>query len=207
MVLPFSSACLSYAWAITCGGWPYSFLLRTSSLVVPACVCGSFLRRRSCVFLLSSCFVRGRRLLSLLLGFASLPLPAAPAVFRGVPCRRLPLGGYATFLAPDACPAPAVELCLWGLRCLWCGAWFSALCRALPPAPGVLRSFPCRRLPLGVSAFSGPVCLTSCCAGGVGWVAALPLCSQYIYTGWLAEVHWVLLLVTGSSHGGCDCSL
>ena len=123
-MLPFSSVCPSYAWAIAYGGWPDDFSLRTSSLVVPACFCGSFLMRRSCVFLLSSCSARGRRLLSLLLGFASVPLPAAPAVFRGVSCHRLPLGGYASFLAPDPCPAPAVELFLWGLRCLWCGACF-----------------------------------------------------------------------------------
>ena len=117
VVLPFSSVCLSYAWAIACSGWPYSFSMRPSSLVVPACFCGSFLLWRSCAFLLTCCSARGRRLLSLLLVFASVPLPAAPAVFRGVSCRRLPLGGYAPFLAPDACPAPAVELCLWGLRC------------------------------------------------------------------------------------------
>ena len=66
----------------------------------------------------SSCYARGRLLLSLLLGLASVPLPATPAVFRAVSCSRLPLGGYATFLAPVACPAPAVELCLLGLRCL-----------------------------------------------------------------------------------------
>ena len=118
VVLPFSSVCLSYAWAIACSGWPGGFSLRTSYLVVPACFCGSFLMRWSCVFLLSSSSARGRLLLSLLLGLAFVPLPAAPAVFRCVSCRRLPLGGYASFLAPDACPAPAVELCLWGLRCL-----------------------------------------------------------------------------------------
>ena len=117
IVLPFSSVCLSYAWAIACGGWPWSFSLRTSSLVVPACFCVSFLVRQSCVFLLS-CSAQGRHLLSLSLGFDSVPLPATPAVFSGVSCSRLPLGCYATFLAPDACPAPAVELCLWGLRCL-----------------------------------------------------------------------------------------
>ena len=161
MVLPFSSVCLSYSWALACGGWPCSFSLRPSSLVVPACFCGSFLLRRSCVFLLSSCSAWGRRLLSLLLVFASVPLPAAPAVFRCVSCRRLPLGGYAPFLAPDACPAPVVELCLWGLRC---------------------QPF--------------------CCAGGVGWAAALPLWSQcFSYTG------WVLHPVTRCSHGGCVCSL
>ena len=164
--------------------------------------------RRSCVFFFSSCYGQGRLLLSLLLGLASVPLPATPAVFRGVSCRRLPLGGYATFLAPVACPAPAVELCLLGLRCLWCGAWFSSLCRALPLAPVVLRGLPYRRLPFGVSAFSDPVCLTYCCAYGVGWAATLPLCSQcFSYTGWLAGVRWVLHPMTGPSHGGCDCFL
>ena len=56
--------------------------------------------------LLSSCSALGRRLLSLLLWFSSVPLPAAPAVLHGMPYRRLPFGGYATFLAPSACPAP-----------------------------------------------------------------------------------------------------
>ena len=155
----------------------------------------------SCVFLLSSCSARGRRLLSLLLGFASVPLPAAPAVFRGLSCRRLHFGGYATCLAPDACPAPAVELCLWGLRCLYCGACFQPcavlflrrlrFCTA-PPTAGYLLGF----LPL-----SGCICLPYCCAGGVGWAAALLLCSQcFSYTDWLANVRWVLLPVTGFSH-------
>ena len=137
-----------------------------------------------------------------------MPLPAAPAVFRSMSCRRLPLGGYATFLAPASCPAPAVELCMLGLRCLWCVAWFSTLCRALPPGPAVLRSFPCRRLPFGVSAFSDTVCLTYCCAGGVGWAATLPLCYQcFSCTSWFAGVRWVLHPVSGSSHRGCDCYL
>ena len=39
--------------------------------------------------------------------------PGAPAVFHGVSCHRLPLGGSATFLAPVACPAPPVEPCCW----------------------------------------------------------------------------------------------
>ena len=34
VVLPFSSVCLSYAWAIACGGWPCSFSMRPSSLHV-----------------------------------------------------------------------------------------------------------------------------------------------------------------------------
>ena len=64
-----------------------------------------------------------------------------------------------------------------------------------------------RRLPLGVSAVSDTVCLT-CCAGGVGWAATLPLCYQcFSFTGWLAGVRWVLHPVSGGSHRGCDCSL
>ena len=68
-----------------------------------------------------------------------------------------------------------------------------------------LRCFPCRRLPLRVFAFSDTVCLTYCCAGGVGWAAPLPLCYQcFSCTGWLTGVHWVLHPVSGSSHRGCD---
>ena len=71
-----------------------------------------------------------------------------------------------------------------------------------------LRSLPCRRLPFGVSAFSDTVCLTYCCAGGVGWAATLLLCYQcFSCTSWLAGVRWVLHPVSGSSHCGCDCSL
>ena len=71
-----------------------------------------------------------------------------------------------------------------------------------------LRCLPCRRLPLGVSAFSDTVCLPYGCAGGVGWAATLPLCYQcFSCTGWLAGVHRVLHPVSGSSHRGCDCSL
>ena len=70
------------------------------------------------------------------------------------------------------------------------------------------RCLPCRRLPLGVSAFSDTVCLTYCCAGGVGWAASLPFCYQcFSCTGGLAGVRWVLRPVSGSSHRGCDCSL
>ena len=107
-------------------------------------VCGGPFWGGGAVSSFSSCSALGRLLLRLLLEFASVPLPAAPAVFRGVLCRRLPLGGYATFMAPVACLAAAVELCLLGLRCLGCGAWFSTLCRALPPGPAVLRSLLCR---------------------------------------------------------------
>ena len=163
-------------------------------------MCGCFVMRWSCVFLLSSCCVRGGRLLSLLLGFAYIPLPAAPVVFRGMSCRRLPFGGYATFLAPYACPAPAVELCLWGLRCLYCGACFCHVtCSSygacgfaqLPLPPVTLRGF---------CIFSAYVCLPDCCTGGVGWAAALPLHSQCFCADWLADDSCVLHPVTGFSH-------
>ena len=94
------------------------------------------------------------------------------------PAAGYPCGVTQTFLALVACPAPAVELCLLGLRCLWCGTWFSTLCRPLLLGPAVLGSFLCRRLPFGFSAFSEAVCLAYCCVGGLGWAATLPLCSQ-----------------------------
>ena len=90
-----------------------------------------------------------------------------------------------------------------GLAVSWCSPWFSTLCRALLLGAVVLG-----RLPFGVSAFSDTVCLAYCCAGGLGWAATLPLCSQcFSCAGWLAGVRWVLHPVSGSSHWGCDCSL
>ena len=156
-------------------------------------MCRSFLRQRSCVFFLSSCSARGRLLLASCWGLL-LYLFLQHLQFS------------APFLAPVACPAPAVEQ-----RCGVCCVFRAALgfhpCAMLPQAPAVLRGFPCHRSPFGVSA-SDTVCLAYCCAGGVGWATALPLCSQcFSSTGGLARVRWVLHPVTGSSHGGCDCSL
>ena len=134
-----------------------------------------------------------------------MPLPAAPAVFRGVSCRRFPLGGYADFLAPVACPAPAVELCLLGLRCLSCGTWGFHPCAVL-----CLRRLrfcaagPTAAYPSGFLPFFCPRLPAHCCADGVGWAATLVF--SVLYTGCLAEFHWVLHPVSGSSHGGCDCS-
>ena len=71
----------------------------------------------------------------------------AGGLYAAYPAAGYPYGVMQTFLAPVACPAPAVELCLLGLRCLWYGAWFSTLCGAFLPGPAVLGSFPCRRLP------------------------------------------------------------
>ena len=55
---------------------------------------------------------------------------------------------------------------------------------------------------------SATVCLTCYCTGGFGWAATLPVCSQcFSCAGWPAGVRWVLQPLSGSSHGGCDCSL
>ena len=163
------------------------FSLRASSLAVPALLCGCFVMRWSCVFLLSSCSVRCRRLLGLLLEFASVPLHAVPAAFRGVSCRELPFGGSATFLAPYACSTPAVELCLWGLRCLSCGACFQ------PCAMLFLRRLRFCAAPSNVGYPSGFLhlfylrLLAPLLHWDVGWAAALPLHSQcFSCAGWLA---------------------
>ena len=63
------------------------------------------------------------------------------------PAAGYPCGVTQTFPAPVACPAPAMEFCLLGLWCFWCGTWFSTLCGAFLPGPAVLGSFPCRRWP------------------------------------------------------------
>ena len=47
-----------------------------------------------------------------------MPLPAAPAGFCGVSCRRLPLEVTLPFWL-KACPAPAVELCLGSFYPFW----------------------------------------------------------------------------------------
>ena len=120
-------------------------------------------------------------------------------------CRRLPLGGYATFLATVACPAPAVFV---GFAVSLVRHWVFYLVSCSSSRSCGLRCLPCRRLPLGVSAFSDTACLTYCCAGGVSWSATLPFCYQcFSCTGWLTGVRWVLHPVSGSSHRGCDCSL
>ena len=170
--------------------------------MVPECVWGSFLGRRSCVFFLSSCSAQGRLLLSLLLGFASscgFPQRVLPQVtlrglrnLSGSSCLSCSCGG-AMFVGFAV--SLVLRLVFYLVSCsssLACG-W---------------RCLPCRRLPLGVSALSDTVYLIYCCAGGVGWAATLPLCFQcFSCTGWLAGVRGFLHPVSGSSHRGCAWSL
>ena len=132
------------------------------------CVCvGFFLRRRSCVFFLSSCSVWGRLLLRLFwCGFCASSLGACGFLRRVY--RWLPLAGSATFLAPVSWPTPAVETC-------WVGGVFGAPLGFLPCAVLFLRGLRFAQLLLpqltlgAFSAFSVTGCLTYCFSGGVGW--------------------------------------
>ena len=136
------------------------------------CVCvGFFLRRRSCVFFLSSCSVWGRLLLSLFwCGFCASSWGAC-----GFPRRVLPLVALSGQPAPVSWPTPAVE------TCCWVGVVFGAPLGFLPCAVLFLRGLRFAQLPLpqltlgGFSAFSVTGCRTYCYSGGVGWAATLPL--------------------------------
>ena len=97
-------------------------------------------------------------------GVASVPLPGAPAVFRGVSCCWLPFAGSAPYRAPVGWPILQWTFVV-GLAVSWYTTWFSTLCQ---------RSLPCRSLPLADSAtFLAPVCwptpaVVPCCwVGGV----------------------------------------
>ena len=95
---------------------------------------------------------------------ASVPLPGAPAVFRGVSCSWLPLAGSAPIWLQLAGLLLQCTFIV-GLAVSWYTTWFSTLCQ---------RSFPFRCLPLAGSAtFLAPVCWSTpvvepCCwVGGV----------------------------------------
>ena len=84
---------------------------------------------------------------------------------------------------------------------------FLALCRALLAAPAVLRSFPCRWLPLGVSALFWPSLPTLL----LRWWRQLGchpflVFSGLLLHGCLADVRWVMRPVSGCSRCGWDCS-
>ena len=147
---------------------------------------GIFLRRRSCVFFLSSCSALGRLLFSFFL-----------LLLLCLFLRRLrfsaacPAAGY-----PQGVPQPfwlqlLVLLLRWSFIVGFAVSWVRRLVFYLVSCSSSgacgWRYLPCRRLPLGVAAFSDTVCLTYCCAGGVCWAATLPLCCLcFSCTGWLA---------------------
>ena len=63
---------------------------------------------------------------------------------------------------------------LLGWRCLWCVAWFSTMCRALPPGPAACAAYPAAG---SLGDFQVTGCLSFCFPGDVGWASALPFFS------------------------------
>ena len=113
------------------------------------CVGFFFLRRRSCVFFLSSCSTCGRLLLHLFWCCFC----ASSCGTGGFPRRLLPrvtLRGFRNLSGSSCLSCSCGGALLWGLRCLWCAAWFSTLCRALPPGPAVCAAYPAVSYPWGV---------------------------------------------------------
>ena len=88
---------------------------------------GFLLRRRSCVFFLSSCWVWGRLLLSLFrCGFCASSW--GPCGFPRHVLQLVTLSGFCTYLAPVCWSTPAVE------PCCWVGGVFGASLGSLPCA-------------------------------------------------------------------------
>ena len=163
---------------------------------------GFFLRRRSCVFFLSSCSEWGRLLLSLFwCGFCSSSWGAC-----GFPRHVLPLvtlSGFRNLSGSSWLACSCSGDLLLGWRCLWCATWFSTLCRALPPGPAVCAGYPwgvfclfCHRVPDLLLLWWRRL------GGTPSLIFSLLLCAS-----WLAGVCWVLHLVSGSSLWGCVCFL
>ena len=161
-----------------------------------------FLRRRSCVFFLSSCSAWGRLLLSLFwCGFCASSWGAC-----GFPL--VTLSGFRILSGSSWLACSCSGDLLLGWRCLWCATWFSTLCRALPPGPAVCAASPAAGYPWGVFCLFCHRVPALCCSGGVGWAAPLPLYFLCFSCGsWLAGVCWVLHPVSGSSLWSCVCSL
>ena len=139
---------------------------------------------------------------------ASVPLPGAPAVFRGVSFRWLPFAGSATFLALVRWPTPAVE------TCCWVGGVFGTPLGFRPCAVLFLQGLRFAQLPLPQLTLGGVFCLFCHRVPDLlllwwsrlgGDPSLIFLC--FSCTGWLAGVCWVLHPVSGSSRWGCVCSL
>ena len=168
---------------------------------------GFFLRRRSCVFFLSSCSMWGRLLLSLFwCDFCASSWGAC-----GFPWRVLPLvtlSGFRNLSGSSSLAYSCSGDLLLGWRCLWCTTWFSTLCRALPPGPVVCATSPAAAYPWGVFCLFGhrvPDLLLLWWRGLGGNPSLIFLC--FACAGWLAGVCWALHPVSGSSRWGYVCSL
>ena len=95
----FCSICLLSAYLYPSVASLVGFSCGPPSLVVPVCVWGFFLRRRSCGFFLSFCWVWGRLLLSLFwCGFCASSWGACS--FPLCVLQLVTLSGFCTYLAP-----------------------------------------------------------------------------------------------------------
>ena len=134
---------------------------------------GLFLRRRSCVFFLSSCSAWGRLLLSLFwCGFWTSSWGACGFRRRILP--QVTLRGFRNLSGSSCLSCSCGGALLLGWRSLVRRLVF-CLCHALPPGPAVCAAYPTAGCPWGFSDFSVTGCLTYCWPGGVGWATSLPL--------------------------------
>ena len=109
--------------------------------------------------------------------------------FRSVSCGRLPLRGYANF-SGSSCLS-----CFCG-GALSLGFAVSGAALGFPPCAVLffrgLRFWAASPAAGGLPVDSATVCLACLCAGGLGWAATLPLCSQcFSCAGWPVGVRWV----------------
>ena len=149
----FVSVCLSSAYLYPALAGLVGFSCGPPSLVVPVCVCvGFLLRGRSCVFFLSSCSAWGILLLSLFwCCFCASSWGACDFPRRVL--LQVTLRGFCNLSGSSCLSCSCGGALLLGWRCLWCAAWFSTLCRALPPGPTVCAAYPAAGCPWGFSDF------------------------------------------------------
>ena len=112
-----------------------------------------------------------------LLGFPSVPLPAAPAVFCGVSCRRFPL----EVTLPFWLKMP-VLLMRWSYVCGGCGIFVRGLFSLVPYSSSAscgLRSFPAAGYPQGFLPF---LATSACPTAALVVCVGLPPCSGVLRT-------------------------
>ena len=145
-----------------CAGWGLEVVPCWWSLYM--CV-GFFLWRRSCVFILSSCWGWGRLLLSLFWCDCSALFPGAPAVFRCVSCCWLPFSGS------SPCWLRLAALLLRWTFSLGLGvSWFRCPDTPLGFLPCAGTTPPSASSPLRFCTLGGCVSVSvSCLLLGLGW--------------------------------------
>ena len=149
-----------------CGSGPWSCTLVWSLYM---CV-GFFLWRRSCVFILSSCWGWGRLLLSLFWCDCSALFPGAPAVFRCVSCSWLPFSG-----STPCCLRLAALLLRWTFSLGLGVSWYRCPDSPLGFLPCAGATPPSASSPLGFCTLGGCVSMSvsSLLVYSWGWVGGV----------------------------------